>query len=300
MRETILVEIPLMKKRIALILAVFFAFSLTAAFPENALAERVYVRGEIRETIDMTEEQLAAIMNESYQNGLSLKLYDMPVHAVLIPPADENFRLETRFFGSLNEMLMALDAGLIDGACMPEFTGKYLLARNDDLRAGMFEFSNVKERYYLGFYNNTKLRDQVNEALSAMKADGTLYALQEKYLRNLETDPVPARLDTFEGAQTIRVAVTGDLPPMDYTAEDGSPAGFNTALLSELGKRLKVNIEITNIESSARTLSLTSGVVDMIFWYLYGENYVVTDRDDGIQLSDPYYSLDNWFYIEKK
>ena len=56
-------------------------------------------------------------------------MYDMPVHAVLVPPADDDFRLETRFFGSLTEMLLALDAGLIDGACMPEFTGKYLLAQ---------------------------------------------------------------------------------------------------------------------------------------------------------------------------
>ena len=174
------------------------------------------------------------------------------------------------------------------------------MARNDSLRAGMFEFSNVKEHYYLGFYNNAKLRDQVNEALSAMKVDGTLYALQEEYLTNPEADPVPAKFDTFEGAQTIRAAVTGDLPPMDYTAEDGSPAGFNTALLSELGKRLKVNIEILNIESSARTIALTSGVADIVFWYLYGENYVVTDRENGIQLSDPYYRLENWFYIEKK
>lgn len=289
-----------MKKLISLTLALFMLLSSAIAFSENTSAERVYVRGEIREAIDMTEEQLAAIMNESYQNGLNLKLYDMPVHAVLIPAADENFRLETRFFGSLNEMLLALDAGLIDGACMPEITGKYLLARNDKFRAGMFEFSNVKERYYLGFYNNAELRDQVNEALAAMKSDGTLYGLQEKYLANLETEPVPETFDTFEGAPTIRVAVTGDLPPMDYVAEDGSPAGFNTALLAELGKRLKVNIEILNIESSARTLSLTTGAADIIFWYLYGENYVVTDRDDGIQLSDPYYSLDNWFYIEKK
>ena len=78
------------------------------------------------------------------------------------------------------------------------------------------------------------------------------------------------------------------------------PAGFNTALLSELGKRLKVNIEISNIESSARTLALTSGKVYVIFWYLYGDNYIVTEREDGILLSDPYYALDNWLYIEKK
>ena len=55
-------------------------------------------------------------MNEAYQNGLKYKLYEVPVQAFLVPPADENFRLETRFFGGLSEMLMALDAGVIDGA----------------------------------------------------------------------------------------------------------------------------------------------------------------------------------------
>lgn len=94
-----------MKKLTFLTLALLLAFSLTAALSENASPERVYVRGEIREAIDMTEEQLAAIMNESYQNGLSLKLYDLPVHAVLVPPADENFRMETRFFGSIEKKL---------------------------------------------------------------------------------------------------------------------------------------------------------------------------------------------------
>ena len=290
-----------MKKFFALILSLLSVFLIPAiCLAEDTSAERVYVRGEIRESIDMTEDQLSEIMNESIRNGLDLKLYDMPVHAVLVPPADKNFRLETRFFGSLTEMLMALDARLIDGACVPEFTAKYLLARNDDLRAGMFEFSNVKESYYMGFYQNAELRDQVNEALADMKADGTIYALEKTYLKDLSIEPEPVKFETFEGAETIKVAVTGDLPPVDYVAADGTPAGFNTALLSEIGKRLKINIELINIESSARTISLTSGIADVIFWYLYGENYVVTDMENGIQLSDPYYDLDNWFYIEKK
>lgn len=291
-----------MEKAAAFVLAL--ALLLASGVSGYALAEEipadVYVRGEIREAIDLTEEELSAIMNESYRNGRNLRLYDLPVHAVLVPPAGENFVLETRFFDNLTEMLLALDADLIDGACMPEFTAKYLLARNDGLRAGMVEFSNVKESYYLGFYDNEDLRDRVNEALAAMKADGTLYILQEKYLRDLENEPAPAVPETFEGAETIRVAVTGDLPPIDYIAADGTPAGFNTALVSELGKRLKVNISFVPVESSKRTVSLTSGVADIIFWYLYGENYVVTDRENGIQLSDPYYALDNWIYIEKK
>lgn len=286
------------------IISIFLSLALLICGGAYALgendAERVYVRGEIREMLDMTEETLAEIMNEAYQNGITERLYESPMQAFLVPAADENFRLETRFFGSLSEMLLALDAGIIDGACVPEHVGKYLLARLDGVRAGMVEFSNIRESYYLGFYRNAELRDRVNGALAEMKADGTLSRLLEQYLQNLDQDPKPVEFESFEGAPTLKAAVTGDLPPIDLIAEDGSPAGFNTALLSELGRRLEINVELVNIESSARTVSLTSGVVDVVFWYLYGENYVITDKENGILLSTPYYDLDDWFYIEKK
>ncbi len=288
-----------MRKLTAIILSLLL-FAGGCAFGESAAPERVYVRGEIREAMNITEEDLAEVMNVAYQNGRIQKLYETPVQAVLVPPTDENFRLETRFFGSLSEMLLALDAEVIDGACVPEFVGKYLLARLDGVQAGMVEFSNTWESYYLGFYQNKELRDRVNVALGEMKADGTLYHLREQYLTNPAQDVEPAQFETFEGAPTLKVAVTGDLPPIDYIAEDGTPAGFNTALLSEIGKRLQVNFELVNIDSAARTISLTSGTVDVVFWYLYGQNYVITDMDNGIQLSDPYLDLDNWFYIEKK
>lgn len=289
-----------MKKIISVVLSLSLLICAGGyALGEDA-AERVYVRGEIREMLDMTEETLAEVMNQAYQNGITEKLYESPMQAILVPSADKNFRLETRFFGSLSEMLLALDAGIIDGACVPEYVGKYLLARLDGVRAGMVEFSNIRESYYLGFYRNAELRDQVNKALAEMKADGTLSRLLVQYLQNVDQDPEPAKFESFEGAPTLKAAVTGDLPPIDLITENGSPAGFNTALLSELGRRLKINFELVNIESSARTISLTSGVVDVVFWYLYGENYVITDMDNGILLSAPYYDLDDWFYIEKK
>ena len=86
-----------MKKFVSLILALVL-FIVGFAFAEDSKAERVYVRGEIREMLDMTEEALSDVMNEAYQNGLKYKLYEVPVQAFLVPPADENFRLETRFF----------------------------------------------------------------------------------------------------------------------------------------------------------------------------------------------------------
>ena len=46
-----------MKKLVSLTLALFIAFSITAAFSENASAERVHVRGEISEAIQNTSEE---------------------------------------------------------------------------------------------------------------------------------------------------------------------------------------------------------------------------------------------------
>ena len=87
------------------------------------------------------------------------------------------------------------------------------------------------------------------------------------YIDNLGgSDPEPITLPAIEGADTIRIAVTGDLPPMDMILEDGMPAGFNTAFLAKLSVLVGVNFELVSIESSARAVALSSGVVDALFW----------------------------------
>ena len=53
---------------------------------------------------------------------------------------------------------------------------------------------------------------------------------------------------------------------MDYVAEDGSFAGFNTAILAEIGKRLEKNIELVQTDSVGRALALAQGKVDVVFW----------------------------------
>lgn len=60
--------------------------------------------------------------------------------------------------------------------------------------------------------------------------------------------------------------MTGALPPMDYVSADGSFAGFNTAILAEIGKRLERNIELVQVDSLGRALALAQGNVDVVFW----------------------------------
>ncbi len=70
----------------------------------------------------------------------------------------------------------------------------------------------------------------------------------------------------IEGAETIKVAVTGALPPMDYVAADGTPAGFNTAVLAEISQRIGKNIELVVVDSIGHATALSSGTVDAVFW----------------------------------
>lgn len=58
----------------------------------------------------------------------------------------------------------------------------------------------------------------------------------------------------------MKVGVTGDLPPMDYVAPDGRFAGFNTAVLAEIGKRMQRNIKLVQVDSIGRALALSEGV----------------------------------------
>ena len=108
----------------------------------------------------------------------------------------------------------------------------------------------------------------VDEAITAMEDEGLLHSLiQEQMLAVVDgNDPKPAEMPVIEGADTIKVAVTGSLPPMDYVAADGTPAGYNTAVLAEVSKRINKNIELVVVDSIGRAAALSSGTVDAVFW----------------------------------
>jgi len=103
--------------------------------------------------------------------------------------------------------------------------------------------------------------------LTAMREDGTLAGLIRQYISEADMQALnPVEIARFDGAETIRIAVTGELPPMDYIRADGTPAGFSTAVLAEIGKRMEKNIELVQCSNIGRTLALSSGQVDAVFW----------------------------------
>ena len=211
--------------------------------------------------------------------------------------------MEIKFFDSLNAMIMALKSGEVDAIFVHNVVADYLCARDEalfyinhfavpDADASALTRRLVENGFHSDEFTfmlmegNEALRDEINRALDAMENEGVLAAL-EATLNAAVEEPVPVEMEKIEGADTIRVGVTGDLPPFDYISEAGVPAGYNTALLAEIGKRIGKNIELVNIDAGGRALALSSGMVDIVFWNrsqsVYTENGTYEAGEDAMR-----------------
>ena len=177
----------------------------------------------------------------------------------------DGFKIEDVNYTNLSSALMDLENGKISGISTELSTANYVAARNDKIvvtkRDKTTDFS------MMTMENNKEVYDILNNAIKEMKADGTLESLIENELKAyIESDPEAKDLPHFDGAITIKVGVTGDVPPMDFVASNGKAAGFNIALLTEIANRAQVNFEIVQIETGARAMALSSNKVDAVFW----------------------------------
>ncbi len=199
------------------------------------------------------------------------------------------------FFDNMNAMIMALKSKQIDRFATPRRVGQYIVARNDD-----FQLIDDNLKPILGYSMAMEEKsaaqvEEINKAIQAMKDDGTLDKLIKENITDLSgADPVATPLPMIDGAETLKVAVTGDMPALDVILADGTPAGFNVAFLGELGKRINKNFELVSVEAGARGAALSSGQVDVLFWVLgtYDQDGKALpyplDNMKGVAISVPY------------
>ena len=206
-----------------------------------------------------------------------------------------------RFFDTLDALLLALNAKEVGAIIVPSYTAKYICSLNDKLKLGeeyhpenattgtaAWVLSLLSDGYsFMLQKDNTELRDAFDTQIAAMKQDGTLQKLIDEYIIKASEggEPVAVKFEQFEG-DPIKVGVSGDLPPMDYISPDGSFAGFNTAVLAEIGKRLQKNIELVQVQNVARSLALSGGTVDVVFWTRAQSEDLAERRANGVTKKD--------------
>ena len=201
------------------------------------------------------------------------------------------------YYDSLNSLLLGLESGDIDRASTYQCVAKYLIERNPRYEETNFIRASLVDSFCSAVRKEDgELLQGMNEALRSMDEDGTLGFLVKEYIDDVKAglNPHAVELPKIPGAGTLKVAVTGDLPPLDLVLVDGSAAGFNTAILAEIGRRMGKNIEIVSMDSGSRMAALRAGRVDVVFWTVVpAEEFTMRppdfDQTLGVATTIPYY-----------
>ena len=224
---------------------------------------------------------------------------DRPEYAKFLEKMED----EVEAFDSLSEMLMALDSGRIDTMELDQPVAEYFFKLKGNTEKYVPYSITKGVTYYLsmGFKEGNKWFEPFSKTIKAMNEDKTLLFLKAQYVMDADENPEPVKFEKFPDAETVKIAVTGDIPPIDYVAADGTPAGFNTAMLAEIARRLKINIKLLNINTGARAAALASERVDGVFWFWFDNlNDGDADTPTGVKLTESYYSWDTFYYVGKK
>ena len=209
------------------------------------------------------------------------------------------------FFDTMTDMLMGLYRGDIVVLETDQNTVRYIASRNEGIvdRPPYLNPNNLMFSVLLRG-EDTELRNQISGSIAEMKQDGTLEELKKRYVEDVIVgdDPDAVVPQVFPDARTIKVAVTGDRPPMDYVSAGGEPLGFNTALIAEIAKRLGINIEFVTVTCGARGIALATGVCDLVFWMEIGdfENWEGADLEDQPEntiVTEPYMTVPLWWAV---
>jgi len=258
--------------------------------------------GDDAPKVPKSEIGIITKLNESEQsfNEHSSKLEE----SVKIP--NVNLMHNYHYYKDLKSMLAALESKQINEISTYRSVANYIVAQNPKLEILPHSIGMNDSFCFAVRKEDKDLLNALNSALDSMqktdntteKTDTVSYIVKTyiNYLNPNDKTPV-TDMPKIDGAEIIKVGVTGDLPPLDLILEDGTPAGFTTRMLEEIGRLANKNIEIVKIASDERATALTSKKIDVAFWVIVpSENLEksgnVPEKVDvpaDLEISAPYY-----------
>lgn len=211
---------------------------------------------------------------------------------------------EIVYFNRGSDVFTAIITGKIDAAPCMKFASDYMLKRNVDLKAIEVNLK-IEGGIIMAIRSeDILLKDSLDKAITTLRENGTLKIIEDQWITNLPAtnEPTNKEIPKIDGAKTIYVGVSGDMLPLDYIATDGRPAGYNVAILTEIGKLLKINFEFVSIEMQAKFAALQSKKIDVIFFHVQSENttYLNELKNNNWIGTVPYYIYRGGCFLVKK
>lgn len=183
-------------------------------------------------------------------------------------------------FPTFSEIIASLVAGRAEYAVGPINTMQYMANMNGEL--AYVPVTMNASMSMLTRADDEQLLSSLNAAIAQLSAIEQAQILLDGIDPDLDTGITADSLEIIDGADTIRVGISGELPPMDYVDAQGTPRGYNVAYMSEIAKILGVNLEFVQVAPDAKYAALLSGKIDVFFWHM------TPVENDQIKASDVY------------
>jgi len=170
------------------------------------------------------------------------------------------------YVDSMTDGLAMMKSGRADFMMTSDVTANYLIQRNPDMKSVAITKNNSMAMLLRA--SDVALRDSISSAITKLKDSGKLAELRKKWIDELPVGKEPGmqKVEKTSFPETVRVGISGELPPFDYIAADGNPAGYNIAVLAEISKLIGKNIEIVSVNALAKDIALASKKIDVFFW----------------------------------
>jgi polar amino acid transport system substrate-binding protein len=197
-------------------------------------------------------------------------------------------------FNNISDLITAVITGKIDAVPIMGFIADYYVKRNSNLKI-IEAKTNVKGDIQMAVrFGEQQLKEDLDKAITTLQENGVLKKIADQWINNLPVANEPSinSIPRIDGAKTLYVGVSGNYVPLDYIAADGKPAGFNVALLNEIGKLINVNFELISVDSQAKFAALGSKKIDVVFCQAYNQkgSSLFKGLNNKYAMTNPYFT----------
>ncbi len=198
---------------------------------------------------------------------------------------------DLQLFSSESDAIAALVGGKIDYAFVSEFYATRYMETSQGYEYITPMFITFHDCFGIA-KGNDELREKIDAVLSRMREDGTLDAINKKWVvdRDYSMDDVPA-CDT--GETVLRVVTTGADEPYTFI-QNGSHAGVACEVIQRVAAELGMRVEYQDTSFSSEIAALASGKADVAT-----QLAVTEERKQQIDFTQVYVSL-NYGALAKK
>ena len=186
-------------------------------------------------------------------------------------------------YNKMADAVQALKQNKIDCVIIDEQPALTVAKDNSDLKILEEEF--VSEEYAICIAKgNDELTDKINSALEELKADGTIKSIISNYIGEEKgKHPYKTPEGTKYSGKKLVAATNATFPPYEYY-ENEKVTGIDIDIITAIGDRLGMKVEIADMEFDAIINSVSSGKADVGIAGLT----VTKDRLKSINFSNSY------------